>query len=130
MTDVASIEKETLKCSQCSKEFKFPTGLGSHMRRVHGIAGTSKSSLSYKKQNKNKISKRKLPITKGVLDNVSKTKNETEPETITFFNDPIAYFIAVGSLKEFCRNLAKEHGIPETIFTSGCAKLFYDQTRR
>lgn len=42
----------------------------------------------------------------------------------------IAYALAVGSIKEFCRNFAEEHDIPTKLFTRSVAELFLRQARR
>jgi len=53
MTTTTKTEtKRTFKCPKCHREFSAGPGLGSHLRTVHGIIGTSKSTLSYRKKQK------------------------------------------------------------------------------
>jgi len=215
------------KCPQCPQTFKRKTGLGFHLRAVHGVVGTSKTALDYHRKKHGETSQAVMPIQKmlptleeaiepivseeetimparaidltsdspykcpecgqdnfisaahlgrhrryshGIIGRFTKEnikaagveveqkvgkkrgrprkdenqstqlqpaeraiphyeqRHDSNNEANSF--DPLAYALTIGSLKEFCRRAAEEHGIPTKEFTRQCAELFLREARR
>jgi hypothetical protein len=111
------------RCPECSFKHVKAVVVGTHRRSKHGIQGRSAGAVAAR----NQLS---LPTNGGKTHEISRTV-----ETQTHTNgeaayDPIPYALAVGSIKEFCRNFAEEHGLVTRVFTRQLAELFLREARR
>jgi hypothetical protein len=139
-----NVADKKFKCPDCSNSYDRASALGNH-RRSHGYRGTHPESVKSRSQT---LAKKRLaeaintePVSLITTDqpaengerqvsngNGKRVSRATAVEVPPV--DFIAYALTVGSLKEFCRNSAEEHGIPSREFTRQCAELFYRETRR
>lgn len=109
-------------CPECKFKHTKAVVIGTHRRSKHGIAGKSAGTVPAKRQ---------LTLTNG-----GKTPHEnglaiqTHDDDSQVAYDPVPYAIAVGSVKEFCRNFAEEHGLVTRVFTRQFAELFLRSARR
>jgi hypothetical protein len=131
-----SAAEKTFPCPECGKEYRFPTALGLHRRKAHGIIGSSHSVVSTQKRKASQIQAAvtalSQPSTQRSVNNdeISNTTVTTKGKDIQVPGDPIAYAICLGAIKEQCRHFAEEHGIPTREFTRGLAELFLREARR
>jgi hypothetical protein len=105
--------------------------LGLHRRHTHGVISPAKLKAQAVAEKKQQLALTER--TQSVNDKISSPSSrgeggENAASSPSF--DPIAYALAIGSLKEFCRHFAEEHGIPTRQFTRQCAELFFRETRR
>jgi predicted RNA-binding Zn-ribbon protein involved in translation (DUF1610 family) len=129
---VTAAGTKTFQCPECGQVKKNAAELGKHRRFKHGVLGREAA--------KNQLAKSSHP--EGLERNEKRrsignqTVSSNQPSHIAYDGsrapalDPIAYALAVGSLKEFCRNAAEEHGIPSREFTRHCAELLLREARR
>lgn len=117
-------DKKVYPCPDCPKVYKYPTALGLHRKKVHGISGSSKSAMALHKQKSN------IPQGGVVEDERSSAAINPKAKDFQAPGDPLAYAICLGSVKEQCRRFAEEHGIPTREFTRGLAELFLREARR
>jgi uncharacterized C2H2 Zn-finger protein len=126
------------KCPECPRSFGRAVELGNHLR-THGVLGTTAKAVQLRAETaaKKRLSLSVEPVSittteqpaandERQIANVKKSSRVVEGPPV----DVIAYALAVGSIKEFCRNFAEEHGIPTREFTRQCAELFYREARR
>jgi hypothetical protein len=105
--------------------------LGLHRRHTHGVISPAKLKAQAVAEKKQQLALTER--TQSVNDKISSPSSrgeggENAASSPSF--DPIAYALAIGSLKEFCRHFAEEHGIPTRDFTRQCAELFLREARR
>lgn len=116
------------QCPECDRTFKYARVLGKHRSAAHDVPG--KTSAQYQQSKQNKL-ERQIHGKNGhdtSLETLSPTTVTTagNPPAI----DPLAYAVALGSVKEYCRHFADEHGIPTRYFTRQFAELFLREARR
>jgi uncharacterized C2H2 Zn-finger protein len=123
----------TFQCPECDEVKKNAAELGKHRRFKHGVLGREAAKNQLAKSSHPEGLERKNEKRRSIGN---QTDSSNQPSHVTYDGsrapslDPIAYALAVGSLKEFCRNAAEEHGIPSREFTRHCAELLLREARR
>jgi transcription elongation factor Elf1 len=119
------------QCPECGKEFTLARALGGHRRRAHGIQGTSPSArtrAAHQATTLTTIERPGRPPAHAeendghILSPIQPQANRRQIET--------ASSIALGRVQELCRGLAYEYELPEKLFASRLAQLFYATTVR
>ncbi|HTF61199.1 MAG TPA: hypothetical protein VK638_00660 [Edaphobacter sp.] len=142
-TEEGSLPEKKLVCPECGQGFNGPQGpqaLGRHRRSSHGVIGRyTKENIAAgvgvpKKRGRPRKEENQptqlQPASPERLHHAQRHDSNNgevhQPPAL----DYIAYALAVGGLKEFCRNFAESHGLPTREFTKQCAELFLRETRR
>lgn len=133
--------KDGLTCPECSEVFSKPMELGKHRRTKHGVvspkAEENRRHYENRKAKLNQLTL-SLPITEEkvheqVVSPARQARTQVQqqdlPQDRTSI-DPLIFAIAIGQVKELCRNLAEEHDVPARLFTRQFSELFRDQARR
>lgn len=110
-------------CPECRRECANKRTLANHRQAAHGVP--SQNSI-YKQKIAAKQAARELAITPK--EEYVVHEKVQGPGNI----DPIIFVLTetVGQVKELCRHIAEEHGVPRREFTRQFAEIFRDQTRR
>lgn len=122
-------ESGKFQCPECPMSFTYARVLGKHRAAKHGVAGASKSALLKQRHNLERHTTNGHSTALETLPPPDPANHSANPHSAASL-DPLAYAIAVGSVKEFCRNFAEEHGIVTKQFTRQFAELFLREARR
>lgn len=114
-----------LECPECHKDYKGIHALANHRRAAHGVK--SKSQLRDERRQNALTITQPIPKPERPVANVPQTRT-IETDT-TAEPDTLVYALAVGQVKELCRHIAEEHGVPAKLFTRQFAELFLRQAR-
>lgn len=129
-------------CPECKEDtFTSRAHLGRHRRWRHGVLGKhTKQAVANGDVEVPEPRRRGRPLGSRKqstdIQLVERTNNAhvTNPSSnghqVHASLDPLAYALAIGSVKEFCRNFAEEHGIPTREFTRQFSELFLREARR
>jgi hypothetical protein len=131
-------------CPECKDPFNSPAQLGRHRRFKHGVVGrfaqqaidAATAALAPRKRGRprksvvDNQSTQLQPVERVPQNHEQRHVNSNGHEASPAALDPIAYALTIGSIKEFCRRAAEEHGIPTREFTRQCAELFLREARR
>jgi len=118
----------TLVCRECGQDdFKSPAHLGRHRRFKHHISGTAH-------QKKSSTSLETVPnhesATSTQTNGTDPAQQYSSPASVSAALSAVAHALAIGSVKEFLRHFAEEHGYITKQFTRECAELLLRETRR
>jgi uncharacterized C2H2 Zn-finger protein len=116
-------------CPECEEVFVFARTLAKHRIARHGAA-PSPQSVKAKANRLARLSNGSGNGTGVPHAPTSLSVIEGSGHSKALAGDPFLYAVAIGSIKEYCRNLAEEHDIPARQFARGVAELFRDQARR
>lgn len=126
-----------VKCPECGEYFEHNRRLGIHRRGTHGVVGMSKGSIASrleteKKRAAKEAEKNGTAVVAVVTPHVEERTRtyERKEQEIAPSIDTLALALAVGQVKELCRHIAEEHGVPTTQFARQFAELFLRQARR
>jgi hypothetical protein len=116
-----------LVCRECGKDdFQSPAHLGRHRRFKHNVPGTAH-------QKKSSTSLETVPHHERAASTQANGNGHaqyTHAAPVPAALSAVAHALAIGSIKEFCRHFAEEHGFLTKQFTRECAELLLRETRR
>jgi len=112
----SSSEKSGLLiCPECSDPFQNARNLGQHRWHRHGVVSPVKlKAMAQAEQKQLQPTERMQPVNDKKLRSTSHSgavEGGNHAAAVASL-DPIAYALAIGSIKEFCRHFAEEHGNP------------------
>ncbi len=122
--ELSATETSEITCPECSLPMKSKIELGKHLQRKHGVPGKS-TQKRLAKQNQLALHKPSERESHHEQIDRPSAKEFSSPAI-----DPIAFALAVGQVKEFCRSFAEEHDLPTRLFTRQFAELFLREARR
>jgi len=129
---------DKIECPECGNSFKGKIALANHRWRTHQVKSQNQldrdraaARLAVNDDVALAVSPAVDPTPKPERQSVHVKRNNGVVETPHSLEiDPFAFAIAVGQVKELCRNIAEEHDVPSKQFTRQFAELFLRQTRR
>ena len=125
------------KCSEadCTAAYERAQALGVHKRQVHGIIGSSPSSiLERKKKLQEQSNGTTTELTRKRPSELPVAAHQRKQARV--INDPVeqgmetAIAIALGAIEGICRSLAYQFDLPERLLAQGVAESHYAQTIR
>ena len=120
--------ERTLQCPQCSARFSDPRGLGTHLSKVHGVKGKSKSTIEYRKakaKQGNPVGRPKKNGTKTPVSHHAKPHAAATPQV-----DLALLGYAMAKLEDQAHQIARENGLEEKAFTKLVAAHLANLTQR
>lgn len=117
-----------LQCPKCSARFSDPRGLGTHLSRVHGVKGKSKSATAYRESNAKKANPVGRPKGNGKKNTVS---HHAKPHAaVTPQVDLALLGYAMAKLEDHAHQIARENDLEEKAFTRLVAGHLANLTQR
>ncbi len=118
-----------MKCPECGKTCANRAAFANHRRAAHGV----KSKAQLVRERRAEKSGNELAISVPVPTIAEEKiieKRKPEIDGAGSSVDPLVFAIALGQVKELCRHIAEEHGVPTKLFTRQFSQLFLAEARR
>lgn len=119
-----------ITCPECKEGgFKSKAHLGRHRRKDHHIPGRE-AQRALNKSNQTSLERSPADASSAFSQSEQPQLSSSSTVSSDVVLRAVTQAIAVGSVKELCRNFAEEHGYPTKQFTREFAELFLREAFR